>query len=117
MADPEGPVRGMEGDPVNAASQPKANIEAMLYTVQYKHDRHSHIDITQRDICLDKCGEEWGRPCTTFCPAKVYEWDGQKIAIAYENCVECTSCLLGCPYRIIDWRLPRGGYGVHYRFG
>ena len=53
----------MEGDPVNAASQPKANIEAMLYTVQYKHDRHSHIDITQRDICLDKCGEEWGRPC------------------------------------------------------
>ncbi len=96
---------------------PAGKIEEKLYSVQYRHDKQSHISITHGETCLERCGEEWGRPCTTFCPAKVYEWDGQKIAISYENCVECTSCLLGCPYRVIDWRLPRGGYGVHYRFG
>lgn len=96
-----------------------SSIEEKLFTVRYRHDKQSHIDITDRAVCLDTCGSTWQRPCTTFCPAKVYEWDPdqQKIAISYENCVECTSCLLGCPYRVIDWRLPRGGYGVKYQHG
>lgn len=104
-------------DQPRVPSLPEGKIEEKLFKVQYRHDRQSHIDITNRDTCLHTCGEQWGRPCTTFCPANVYNWDGEKIVISYENCVECTSCLLGCPYRVIDWRLPRGGFGVRYRFG
>lgn len=100
------------------AEQP-AKVEDKLFTLRWKHDRSSHIDITDRSACLDRCGDEWKRPCTTFCPAKVYEWNAEqsKIVIYHENCVECTTCLTGCPYRVIDWRLPRGGFGIQYRFG
>jgi ferredoxin like protein len=92
-------------------------IEERLYLLRWKHDRQSHIQIRDAAVCRDRCGTEWQRPCTTFCPANVYAWDGEKIAVSYENCVECTSCLLGCPYRNIDWRLPRGGFGIEWRHG
>jgi ferredoxin like protein len=96
---------------------PTLTLEQKLYLLTYRHDRHSHITIRTPDICQTTCGPRWGRPCTTFCPAGVYAWDGEKITASYENCVECTSCLTGCPYHNIDWRLPRGGFGVLYRTG
>ncbi|MGC9358698.1 MAG: ferredoxin family protein [Anaerolineae bacterium] len=40
-----------------------------------------------------------------------------KIQVAYQACVECGSCRVGCPYKNIGWQLPRGGYGVAYKFG
>src|SRR3989454_11767477 len=92
-------------------------LEEKLFLLTYKHDKQSHITIRDNNICLTKCGDQWGRPCTTFCPANVYSWDGEKTTASYENCVECTSCLTGCPYHNIDWRLPRGGFGVQYRNG
>jgi ferredoxin like protein len=99
----------VEGDAVK--------IEDKLYSLRWKHDRQSHISITDNRLCRERCPTEWKRPCTTFCPANVYNWDGDKIAISYENCVECTSCVLGCPYRNIDWRLPRGGFGIEWQNG
>lgn len=92
-------------------------LEEKLFLLSYKHDRQTHITIRENDVCRTTCGERWARPCTAFCPANVFNWDGDKIAVSYENCVECTSCLTGCPYHNIDWRLPRGGFGVHYRNG
>ena len=92
-------------------------LEDKLFLLTYKHDKHSHIAIRNNDTCLTTCGPTWERPCTTFCPASVYSWDGEKVVASYENCVECTSCLTGCPYHNIDWRLPRGGFGVNYRNG
>ncbi len=99
------------------AEVPTLTLEQKLYLLTYRHDRQSHISIRNPDVCRTTCGRAWGRPCTTFCPAGVYAWDGEKITASYENCVECTSCLTGCPYRNIDWRLPRGGFGVLYRTG
>ncbi len=97
----------------------RGRVEDKLFTLRWRHDRQSHITITNPQMCVDPCGDQWKRPCTTFCPAKVYEWDSEqaRIVISYENCVECTTCLVGCPYRVIDWRLPRGGFGVQYRCG
>jgi len=94
-------------------------VEDKLFTLRWKHDKQSHIDITAPEVCVETCRGEWQRPCTTFCPAKVYEWQAEqeKIVIYFENCVECTTCLLGCPYRVIDWRHPRGGYGIQYKNG
>ena len=40
-----------------------------------------------------------------------------KISVGYQACVECGSCRIGCPHANVDWTLPRGGYGVAYKFG
>lgn len=100
-----------------ASRVPLLKLEEKLFLLTYKHDKQSHIAIRSNDVCHNTCGERWGRPCTAFCPANVYSWDGAKIVASYENCVECTSCLTGCPYHNIDWRLPRGGFGINYRNG
>jgi ferredoxin like protein len=48
----------------------------------------------------------------------VYRLDGDgKIAVGYQACVECGSCRVGCPFLNIGWALPRGGFGVAYKFG
>ncbi|MBI3975098.1 MAG: hypothetical protein HY334_01785, partial [Armatimonadetes bacterium] len=57
------------GAPTPGQSLPAGKVEEKLFSVQYKHDRQSHISITHAETCLERCGEEWGRPCTTFCPA------------------------------------------------
>jgi ferredoxin like protein len=36
---------------------------------------------------------------------------------AIQACVECGSYWVGCPFNNIGWALPRGGYGVAYKFG
>ncbi|MBU1208420.1 MAG: hypothetical protein KKH04_16085 [Proteobacteria bacterium] len=30
------------------------------------------------------------------------------ISVAYEGCLECGSCRIGCPHLNIEWRFPRG---------
>ena len=96
---------------------PGMKIEEKLYLVRWRHDRTSHITIRDQRLCQERCPATWKRPCTTFCPANVYQWDGARIVASADNCIECTSCLLGCPFRNIDWRLPRGGFGVEWQFG
>ena len=48
---------------------------------------------------------------------EVYKLEGNKIIIGYENCLECGTCRLACPYENISWKYPRGGFGVKYRYG
>jgi ferredoxin like protein len=48
----------------------------------------------------------------------VYQLDRQgQVMVGYQACVECGSCRVGCPFNNIGWALPRGGYGVAYKFG
>lgn len=56
---------------------------------------------------------------TYICPAKVYSWSEEEnlILTAYEGCVECGTCRYACPPHVIDWRNPRGGFGIQYKFG
>jgi len=92
-------------------------IEDKLFTVGYKPDEHkSHLKIIDPAVCLDKCGEK-GRPCTFFCPARVYTWEENHITVAYNNCLECLTCRTGCPFRNIDCQYPRGSFGITYKFG
>ncbi|MEK6545549.1 MAG: ferredoxin family protein, partial [Nitrospinota bacterium] len=32
-----------------------------------------------------------------------------------EGCLECGTCRIACEF--IEWRNPKGGYGVCYRYG
>jgi ferredoxin like protein len=86
-----------------------------LLSVKYYVDEDTaHIRIKEHRACGD-CAQ---KPCLAFCPAGVFSEDREgKILVGYQACLECGSCRIGCPYRNIDWNLPRGGYGVAYKFG
>jgi len=95
-----------------------------LTNVHYSGTRHpedqpSHLIVHDTDICRTRCREEYGNPCTRFCPANVYEMvdagDGtRKLQINASNCVHCKTCDIMDPYQIIDWVPPEGGGGPHY---
>jgi electron-transferring-flavoprotein dehydrogenase len=95
-----------------------------LTNVHYSGTRHaedqpSHLIVHDTDICRTRCREEYGNPCTRFCPANVYEMvdagDGTKrLQINPSNCVHCKTCDIMDPYQIIDWVPPEGGGGPQY---
>lgn len=90
-------------------------IEDKLYLNRYHSDKYSHLKIVDVLACL-KCDL---KPCTYICPAKVYEWNEEekRILTSYEGCLECGSCRYACTFSVIDWRNPRGGFGVQYKLG
>ena len=95
-----------------------------LTNVHYAGTRHaedqpSHLIVHDADICRTRCREEYGNPCTRFCPANVYEMldagDGTRtLQINASNCVHCKTCDIMDPYQIIDWVPPEGGGGPQY---
>ncbi len=94
----------------------KVRIEDKLYLVRFKPDHEPHLVIIDQEVCKSKCKD---RPCTFFCPAHVYEWEeaNAKITVGFENCLECGACRIGCPHQNIEWRYPRGGFGVAFKNG
>ena len=91
-------------------------IEDKLFLDKVKVDSEPHIKIKDPATCL-KCRH---KQCTFICPANVYKWDDQarKIVVGWENCLEMGACLVACnQFDNIDWRYPKGGYGISYRFG
>ena len=86
---------------------------------RHSEDQPSHLIVHDTDICRTRCREEYGNPCTRFCPANVYEMvdagDGTKrLQINASNCVHCKTCDIMDPYQIIDWVPPEGGGGPNY---
>jgi electron-transferring-flavoprotein dehydrogenase len=86
---------------------------------RHAEDQPSHLIVHDTDICRTRCREEYGNPCTRFCPANVYEMvdagDGtQRLQINASNCVHCKTCDIHDPYQIIDWVPPEGGGGPNY---
>ncbi len=96
-------------------SLPDVYVDDLLVSIKYFLDEEqSHLWIEDHEVC-ERCLH---KPCIYFCPVGVYTQaqDG-KIQVAYQACVECGSCRVGCPYGNIGWILPRGGFGVAYKFG
>ena len=86
---------------------------------RHAEDQPSHLIVHDTDICRTRCREEYGNPCTRFCPANVYEMvdagDGTRtLQINASNCVHCKTCDIMDPYQIIDWVPPEGGGGPNY---
>ncbi|WP_235587033.1 ferredoxin family protein [Ferroacidibacillus organovorans] len=86
-----------------------------LYTIRFKVDEKSHLVIDDQQTCLACKTKE----CTHFCPADVYDWheDEKMTSVAFENCIECGTCRIGCPEHNISWVYPKGGHGITYKFG
>ena len=110
--------------PSNAVKTDRALTFDKLTNVHYSGTRHiedqpSHLIVLDSDICRTRCREEYGNPCTKFCPANVYEMvddgpTGKKLQINASNCVHCKTCDIMDPYQIIDWVPPEGGEGPSY---
>ncbi|MDT8410411.1 MAG: electron transfer flavoprotein-ubiquinone oxidoreductase [Wenzhouxiangellaceae bacterium] len=93
---------------------------ASVYFASTEHDEDQpvHLKIIEPDICFSRCEQEYGNPCTRFCPAGVYEVvddeNGKRIQINAANCVHCKTCDIADPYQVIDWVTPEGGSGPNY---
>ncbi len=96
--------------------------DVYLSGVLHDEDQPSHLKVADPTICSTKCAEEYGNPCTRFCPAQVYEMvedenaaGAKKLQVNFSNCVHCKTCDIKDPYQIITWTPPEGGGGPNYK--
>ena len=89
-----------------------SNIEEKLYTVKYTPDTESHLLPVQE--CCRVCKS---KVCTIICPAKVYEWNDNKLIVKFENCLECGACRIACESSSLGWEYPKGTKGVMFKQG
>ena len=89
--------------------QQATTIEEKLFVTRIRPDIESHIR-TNIGVCITCKGKE----CTKFCPANVFAWSAinNTLIVAYENCLECGACKIGCPYEAIEYNHPKSSYGV-----
>jgi electron-transferring-flavoprotein dehydrogenase len=81
----------------------------------HREDEPSHINFLEADHG-ERCLKEFGcHPCTSFCPAEVYKFEGEKLILSPSNCLHCQTCRLKCPYQLIKWEVPEGGDGPRYK--
>lgn len=93
-----------------------------VYHSGTQHDelQPAHLKIVDTEICATTCREEYGNPCTKFCPAQVYnmrpnEQTGRlEMEVDFANCVHCKTCDIRDPYQVITWVPPYGGDGPEY---
>lgn len=90
-------------------------LEDKINLVTLRPFRDSHLTILDQRVC----GDCKGRECTVVCPVKTYEWEERegRLIVSFENCFECGSCRLACPFDNIAWIYPPGGFGVEFRKG
>ena len=87
----------------------------------HEEDQPVHLQVTDTDICIHQCAEQFDNPCQRFCPAGVYEMvddgaepTGRRLQINASNCVHCKTCDIMDPFQIINWVTPEGGGGPNY---
>jgi electron-transferring-flavoprotein dehydrogenase len=84
---------------------------------RHDEDQPAHL-LVHTEVCHTICGQEYGHPCTRFCPANVYEIvhdaAGPRLQINASNCVHCKTCDIMDPYQVITWVPPEGGGGPQY---
>jgi electron-transferring-flavoprotein dehydrogenase len=115
---------GMDKSPQTKVEIPtwKTTLDALFLSgTRHEEDQPSHLKIADPEICRTRCTEEFGNPCTRFCPAEVYEMvedterGGHKLQVNFSNCVHCKTCDIKDPYQIITWTPPEGGGGPNYK--
>ena len=91
------------------------SMEDRLYTVRYDDAGESHLGVKVPDVCASSCESA---DCVSVCPANVWRESEDGVPhIAYENCLECSSCRFACTYDNVVWEYPKTGAGVSYKFG
>ncbi|AXK70904.1 electron transfer flavoprotein-ubiquinone oxidoreductase [Lysobacter sp. TY2-98] len=117
LADSESPKR----DYVDRTLPPRDRLAGVYFAAtEHDEDQPVHLKVLDSSICVTRCTEEYGNPCTRFCPAGVYEIVeeadvGKRLQINAANCVHCKTCDIKDPYEIINWVTPEGGSGPNYQ--
>ena len=111
---------GREREWVERELPPRDRLASVYFAAtEHDEDQPVHLQITDPDVCTTRCTEEYGNPCTRFCPAAVYEMvddeDGRRLQINAANCVHCKTCDIKDPYQVINWVTPEGGAGPNYQ--
>ncbi|AKS42416.1 electron transfer flavoprotein-ubiquinone oxidoreductase [Wenzhouxiangella marina] len=110
---------GFDYDWVDRELPPRDRLASVYFAATaHDEDQPIHLKIVEPDVCFSRCEEEYGNPCTRFCPANVYEVveddAGKRIQINAANCVHCKTCDIADPYQVINWVTPEGGSGPNY---
>ncbi len=93
-----------------------------VYHSGTKHEEKqpAHLHVVDTNLCATQCAEEYGNPCTRFCPAQVYNMHfsettkRNELQIDFSNCVHCKTCDIRDPSQVITWVPPEGGQGPEY---
>jgi len=89
--------------------------------VVHEENQPAHLLISDTEVCITRCTEEYGNPCLHFCPANVYEPQptadgrGRVPFLNFTNCFHCKTCDIMDPYQVITWVPPEGGGGPDYK--
>ncbi len=107
-------------DYVPRALAPRDRLAGVYFAAtEHDEDQPVHLQVADTSICVTRCAEEYGNPCTRFCPAGVYEIvedaEGKRLQVNAANCVHCKTCDIKDPYEIITWVTPEGGSGPNYQ--
>jgi electron-transferring-flavoprotein dehydrogenase len=110
-------------DYVERTLAPRDRLAGVYFAAtEHDEDQPVHLKVSNTDVCVTQCAEEYGNPCTRFCPAGVYEIvadtaqpTGKRLQINAANCVHCKTCDIKDPYQIITWVTPEGGAGPNYQ--
>ncbi|HVA56188.1 MAG TPA: electron transfer flavoprotein-ubiquinone oxidoreductase [Gammaproteobacteria bacterium] len=104
-----------------ARTLPPRDRLASVFFATTTHDEYQpvHLKVPDTNLCIGRCAEEYGNPCTRFCPAQVYEMveenGAKRLQINAANCVHCKTCDIKDPYENITWTTPEGGSGPNYQ--
>jgi electron-transferring-flavoprotein dehydrogenase len=106
-------------DYVERTLAPRDRLAGVYFAAtEHDEDQPIHLHVADTNICIDQCTQEYGNPCTRFCPAGVYEMvqddTGTRLQINAANCVHCKTCDIKDPYQIINWVTPEGAAGPNY---
>jgi ferredoxin like protein len=80
---------------------------------KYEVDEGEPHIVIKKDLCKT-CGE---KACLFACPAELYSEQDGEIIVEWAGCLECGTCLAVCKKCALDWKYPRGGFGIIYRQG
>ena len=85
---------------------------------RFRHDTEPHVWVVDPAVCREECEV---RPCLEVCPSGVFSIQetegGPELRADYRVCLECGACLYLCFRTNVHFEFPRGGFGVHYRYG
>lgn len=89
-------------------------LEDKLFLDRYVVDKEPHLKIIDPEKCM-MCKLQ---ACLYTCPAQCYKLEEGKVVVSYEGCLECGTCRIVCAETgNLEWKYPRGGFGVAYKYG
>ncbi|MEN3112722.1 electron-transfer flavoprotein:ubiquinone oxidoreductase [Uliginosibacterium paludis] len=90
------------------------NSALMQANISHDHDQPIHLVRRNQPAEEARRLRRFGAPETRYCPAGVYELDGDTVRINSQNCLHCKACELNDPEHSLLWQAPEGGSGPQY---